>query len=249
MAKRIDYTALVGTTIKTLEYGEALILDYEGKDLKGIQWYRVRFENTSNEELQRYSNIRKGKIVDSKLKKLEKSKRVQIKLKKRNKLIKKSGSAFNIEGLKNYNLMALDFATMSIGLSIFINGKHKGTTGIKSNHSDFRVRTVEIVDKILIGIDKYNINCVVIEDIYLSRNSNTLKILAEARGMLMYNLIKRGIRKEIIPASVWQYHLNFPKCREDIKKESLKRYNEKFKTCIECDDLSDSYWLGKYCLK
>jgi len=249
LGKRIDYAGQVGKVFDSSIHGKAKVIEYLGKDDKKKHMFKIKFLNTYNHNIVPWNSLRSSKFRDIELLKQIKIKNTTQKLKERNRLIKKSKIKYNLTDLDKGYLLALDFATKDIGISLWENAEHLIS---KEYHADGKLppreRVSYLVDKIL-DVIKFTGNevNVVIEDIYLGLNSKILVILSEARGQLIRELVKRNIRVEFIPATVVRHHFNAPINRNDIKKWAIEVYKQDTGIETTSDDLADAYILGKFC--
>ena len=243
MAGRIDYESYVGKEINGYK-----VISYEGKDLKKKHWYHVEFLDTGNKYLDHFGRVRDGKVVDLQKRKLEKSKRVATKLRERTRLTKGIKTPKVKVDLKNRNVMALDLASYKCGVTVALKGEIVSTGLISTQGDNFRIRGHEIVDRIIKGIDFYEIDTVVIEDIYLSLNSNILALLAELRGMVTYHLVDKNINIVFITATEWKNSYNMPKGRKEQKDYSLVLFASLTGKNAKSDDEADAYLMMNYVL-
>jgi len=251
LGKRIDYAGQVGEVFDSSIHGKAKVIEYLGKDDKKKHMFKIKFMNTDNHNIVPWNALRSGKFRDIELLKQIKIKNTTQKLKERNRLIKKSKIKYNLTDLDKGYLLSIDFATKYIGVSLFEDGEHLIS---REYHADGKLppreRVSYLVDKIL-DIIKFTGNevKVVIEDIYLGLNSKILVMLAEARGQLIRELVKRKIRVEFIPATVVRHYFKAPINRNDIKKWAIEVYKQDTGIETTSDDLADSYILGKFAVR
>lgn len=142
-------------------------------------------------------------------------------------------------------LLALDQATIITGWSVFDNEELIDYGKIENTYKEIGKRLFYIKQQILLLIEKYNIDEVVIEDIqYQANNINnvqTFKALAELFGVLVETFIEKGIPYSAILASSWKSTLNIKgRNRQEQKKNAQiwvqNEYNIKL-TQDECDSI------------
>lgn len=102
-------------------------------------------------------------------------------------------------------------------------------------------------------IDNYKPECVIIEDILITMNANTAKILLALQTMIELTCYRKNIPCVKYRTTKWRKILglsNSPKLkREDKKKEALNFVNNKLKLELTNDDTSDAICLGLAFLK
>lgn len=250
---RVDYEGFVNKEIET-RHGQAKVIKYYGRDEFKIHHFDVQFINTGNIEMVSYSKIRDKSARDTKLLKLNRQKKKARATIARNAKVRKEPAIYSRKN-NSGNVMAIDFATRTVGISVWSNNLHVNSHVIDNLEEDIRMRVMRLIKHIYSYILRYEITTVVIEDIYLGINAGTLIKLAEARGMLFYLLFAKKIRIEIVPVSVVRKELGMPYVPngEDYRKAAKDWAKEEFIRDVwrqpETDDESDAYVIGKWFTK
>lgn len=246
MAK-VNWADKVGETFQTKNWGVITLKEYV-KDGKN-HLYKIKFNDTGNEELINWNSIKSGTCIDSVQRKINKQRAEQIRLKERNRLIKQKGDGFDVTGIdKNARILAVDLATQKVGVSFARQGEIVASRLIKADSGDYRTRGHKIVAEIVGMLKKGKIDVLVIEDIYLGLNSSVLEILAEVRGMLTWHCIDLGVKIVSVSASRWKHHFNMPTYREEQKEFAMNYYYRATGQVADSDDVADAYMLLKFIL-
>lgn len=150
-------------------------------------------------------------------------------------------------------LLALDQATIITGWSIFDNEELIDYGKIENTYKDIDKRLFYIKQQVLLLIEKYNIDEVVIEDIqYQTNNVNnvqTFKALAELFGVLVEAFVEKGIPYSAILASSWKSTLDIKgKNRQEQKKNAQIWVQNIYKIKV-IQDIADSICIGAAYLK
>ncbi len=245
---RIDYKSFVGK--KYVGGYDYVVTAYNGKDDKGKHFYEVKFIKTNNVQLEPFNKVREGKCIDLKLRKLNKAKKIKFDIIQRNKLVKQSKDSYDFTKIKNKRVLALDLSTNSTGIAFSVGGEIKNSaTIIPGKNDDFRVRSHEIIDKIVSSIKKLKVEAVVIEGVYLGLNSKVLECLCELRGMLSYHCIDLNVEMVIVPTNSWKnFHMLTPN-RDISKEESKNKFELMTGRPATSDDESDAYLLLVFALE
>ena len=245
MGKKIDVNDIVGKIFKMLSEHEIVVLNYQHKE-KTNHLYEVQFLETKHIYLATRKHILEGNVKD--LKRIKQLKRIETeqKLKERNKLTKKSKESLIVPNLKNKNIMSIDLASYSTGITIMLkNGKTKTTT-ISDNNENFRIRAVNIIKKVDEYIKHCRIDICIVEGQYLGLNSNVLKKLSQIYGMLQYCLLNNNVEFYEVQPNVWKHHFNFPVNRKEQKEFSKILYKNWTGEEPNNDDEADSLCLLKF---
>lgn len=255
MAKKIDVNEIVNKIFKNKINEEYKISEYLFKE-KNNYCYNIKFLNTGNEQMATLNQIKKGTCLDIKQRKKEKILKTQEKLIEKNRLVKKNKERVIIPyDLNKKNVLSIDLATKSVGIAYSHQGKIVRWKTITSKLEDFRDRAFLIVSEIIEilelsqKLEKNKIDVVLLEDTYLSLNSNILAMLSEVRGMLTYHLKKMDIDLILIPPVYWKNKFEgIPKDRKGQKEFMMKKFFEYTGVNADSDDSADAYMMLKMCL-
>lgn len=127
------------------------------------------------------------------------------------------------------NLMGLDLSSTNSGVAIFVDKKYVYSTVIKPIGTTHK-RLNYIVDELEKIIEKYNIQQVVIEDIYLQKDKQyVFKLLSGLQHCVCCMLSRKNISFELITAKQWREHSGVSnKGRDASKNSSIKKTIEKY---------------------
>lgn len=243
MAK-IDVTELVGVLKENKKKEKYKIVSYLFKE-KNNHCYDIEFFETKNKQMATLNQIRNGTCYDLVEAKKNKRLKVEKELKERNRLVKKSDRDTLIPNdLREKRVLAIDLSTTSTGIAYSVEGKIVRWSTLKSEKKDYRDRCVDIITELKKIIETGLIDVVILEDIYLGLNSDVLVKLAEARGMLMYHLQKKGIETILIPAVWWKSKIEgIPHTRKEQKEFVKQKFFEYTGVKAESDDSADAFMM------
>lgn len=145
--------------------------------------------------------------------------------------------------------LSLDAATYNSGISIFNREgqllAHK--TFSIDKKEDYLTRINALVEEISAIVDKYDIKCVILEDIQYQQNPMVFKSLAMLQGVLRYvivNQLKLGLITAM--AGEWRaYNHIFAIGRQEEKKATMNKAKLIYEEDI-AEDEADSIFLGLY---
>ena len=152
-----------------------------------------------------------------------------------------------------YNILALDQASRTSGYAIFRDGQLYSHGTFTVTDSDIGNRLYKIRQKVLELIEDFNIDEVVLEDIYMDgqkiNNVNTFKVLAEVFGVIYELLVELKIPRTAVLAGTWKSTCGIKgKTRPEQKKNAqefvLNTYNLK-----ATQDACDAICIGTHLIK
>ena len=165
-----DYSDLISKVFynrTSLEYGEYKVQSFiELRGKSKIPYFLVKFKNTSNYIEAPLKTILEDRVIDIEAKKKQ-TKKVNKKKKKDTKTSKKYFKS-NID-LENPIILALDLATISTGYAVYKDSKPIDYGYIfQTSKENLTVRINGMKKEIENIIEKYNINCIVVENVLMS---------------------------------------------------------------------------------
>lgn len=249
MGKKIDPQEYVGQEFIN-KYGERFkVTCFQHKDSKGYN-FDIEFIETKNIQLVTLNQIRAGTCIDLLERKRLKRIKTELQLRERTRLVKKAKRTCVIpNNLKEKNVLAVDLSTTSTGIAYSRQGVIVRWKTIKSNHIEPRERSFEIVSQLIEILEKGMIDFVILEDVYLELNSDTLIMLSEVRGMLTYHIKRLGLGLLLVPAIFWKNKIEgVPLYRQEQKKFMMKKFFEYTGVEADSDDSADAYMMLKVCL-
>lgn len=152
-----------------------------------------------------------------------------------------------------YNILALDQASRTSGYAIFRDGQLYSHGTFTVTDSDIGERLWKIRTKVLELIQDFNIDEVVLEDIYMDgqkiNNVNTFKVLAEVFGVIYELLVELKIPRTAVLAGTWKSTCKIKgKTRPEQKKNAqtfvLNTYNVQ-----ASQDACDAICIGTHIIK
>lgn len=152
-----------------------------------------------------------------------------------------------------YNILALDQASRTSGYAIFRNGQLYSYGTFTVTDQDIGDRLYKIRSKVQELINDFNIDEVVLEDIYLdnqrTNNVNTFKVLAEVFGVIYELLVELKIPRTAVLAGTWKSTCGIkgktrPEQKKNAQKFVLNTYSEK-----ASQDACDAICIGTHIIK
>lgn len=151
-----------------------------------------------------------------------------------------------MKGVVNIKFLAIDQSTDNIGLAFFEGSDLKeyrffqitkllGNVNIESR--------INMVKKIMVKmIEKYDIECVILEDIFLKispkgimQGYNAFKGLSELLGVLIDSLFEMNIRFFVVKPSVWRSTCKIKGKNKIQKDNAIKFVKDKFGIDVKVD--------------
>ena len=245
MAK-LDLESFIGTEKINKIDERYLIVKYLYKD-KTNHVFEVKFLDTKNVQSLTLNQIRNGTGLDLVQRKKLKRIKVELDLKIRNRLIKKSKDTEIIPNLDFKRCLGLDLATYTCGVAYAVNGQLKASKNIVADKTkNSYERTNFIVDEIVKIIVKGKVQTVILEGIYLGLNSSILIMLAELRGALIDKLVSLKVDWITVSANKWKNHYkDMPYTRDEQKEFSMKEFENIMKRVARTDDEADATLMLK----
>lgn len=250
MAKRIIPKEYIGQVHTNKNEEVFKIIKYLFKN-KSNYCFDIEFAETKAIQMATLTQIRNGTCIDLEQRKKMKRIQTELKLRERNKLVKKAKNTTIIpSNLDEKKVLAIDLATKSTGIAYSNNGKIvRWKTIVAPAELEFRDRAAIIIKEIIDILDKGKIDTVIMEDIYLGLNSSILTMLSEIRGMLTYYLTQNKINLLLIPAVLWKNkYYDMPHGRKEQKEFVKQKFFELTGEEADSDDMADAYFILKACL-
>ena len=137
------------------------------------------------------------------------------------------------------NIISIDSSKVSTGLYIKLKDKAFSMC-IDTHGMTDKEAYIFIQGKMQNIIEKYKIEVAFIEDYpFNTKNSRSVTVLAEIKGIIMAELYKRNVYVIKVPIPTWQGLCKGVLPKKSAKKKYLehveKYYNKKFKTTDEAD--------------
>ena len=152
-----------------------------------------------------------------------------------------------------YNILALDQSSRITGYAIFRNGELYSHGKFEVTDDDVGKRLNKIRDKIAELIADFDIDEVILEDIYMDNhhvnNVSTFKILAEVFGVIYELATELGLKTQAILAGTWKSTCGVkgktrPEQKRNAQQFVIDTYNIKA-TQDECDAICIGYHVCK----
>lgn len=215
---------------------------------KNNDWYDVTFLETGNKQGVTKNQIKNGTAYDVVQRKKLKRIQTELKLRERNRLIKKAREQFYFpDSFKNKKLLSIDLASGSTGLAFSNEGHIIRWKTITFDDKDFRKRSYKMAEFIHRIIPK--VDAVIIEDTYLGLNSSVLSKLSELRGMVTYKILEMEKALFLVPPVLWKNQFEGVPVHRNEQKEFMKaKFFEYTGVSADSDDCADAYMILKACL-
>jgi len=141
------------------------------------------------------------------------------------------------------NIISIDPSKNSIGIYVRQEIGEEMIGTIVNDFKTERESILNIENKLAEYLDLYNISICLIEDYpYHMKNSKSLTILAEIKGLIKFLVLKRNIKIIYIPISIWKSFSKITEKKKDTKKaknnyinQAKLNYKKDFKSTDEVD--------------
>ena len=152
-----------------------------------------------------------------------------------------------------YNILALDQSSRTSGYAIFRDGHLYSHGTFTVTDDDIGERLWKIRSKVLELIEDFDIDEVVLEDIYMDgqrvNNVNTFKILAEVFGVIYELLVEIQMPRNAVLAGTWKSTCGVkgktrPEQKRNAQQYVLDTYNVK-----ATQDACDAICIGTHAIK
>jgi Holliday junction resolvasome RuvABC endonuclease subunit len=146
-------------------------------------------------------------------------------------------------------ILSMDQSTRVTGYSIFDDGNYV-TSGVIDLHKikDTEERSKQMAIEICNLIESHPSDCVVIEEVALTSNAQTLKLLARIQGVAIGFCAAHNIPLHILEPTRWRSCLGYrqgPKVkRDELKKQSLDFVKKKLGLNIKSEDENEAVAIG-----
>ena len=144
-------------------------------------------------------------------------------------------------------MLALDQSSHATGWAIFRDEQLIEYGVINLEEGDVGTRLVELKNKIMNLITKYNVNFVAFEDIQLQNNNVvTFKVLAEVFGLIHYLVNSINIKYVIVPSATWKSTLHIKGKKRSEQKKDAQRYVLEQYNVKAIQDTVDAICIGTH---
>jgi len=231
------------------DYGDYIVISYEGRNNSKTHTYKVRFKETNNTYIRTRDSVKAGTLKDKTKRKAE-TKKKQVKKTREKGYSTRNISETQILGSisSNDNILVLDQSTKDIGFTIIKNKKIEIFGKIEEQNRSSYIRIKDLITDIEKLRIKHNINSIILEDIYLGYSPLTYRKLAEVIGAIAFYCCVNKINVMLIPYSVWSKNIGLKGSRNQLKIESVKKALQITGMYIDSDDVSDSVCIAYYFL-
>jgi hypothetical protein len=223
------------------EYGLYKVTRFiEERGKSKVRYYEVKFKNSGNIIEASLKNIIEDTVIDIELKKKVTKKRARVKKKEaiENKYVEKTTLKF--EKSEEVRLLSLDLATVSSGWCYSLNGEMKDYNYIYISDANNRL-TPRInymkkeIEKLII---KYDINCIVLENI-IHKNFIATSTLAKLQGVILDMIYEKNIPVIKIEVKSWKSQCGINDYKEEDKWDENSRELSKELTYLFVKDIID----------
>ena len=150
------------------------------------------------------------------------------------------------------NILALDQASRTSGFAVFQDNQLIACGTFTFDDDNIPQRLVKIRNKVILLIQQYNINKVLLEDIQLQTQTNnvaTHKILAEVLGVLEELCAELKIPHEVIHSQTWKSTLNIKGRDRATQKRNAQLFVTETYNIKVSQDASDAVCIGAHYIK
>lgn len=152
-----------------------------------------------------------------------------------------------------YNILALDQSSHTSGYAIFKNNELYTYGTFTVTDSDIGDRLYKIRSKVLELIEDFDIDEVVLEDIYMDGqrvvNVSTFKILAEVFGVIYELLVELKLPKTAVLAGTWKSTCKIKGKSRPEQKKNAKEFVLKTYGIEASQDACDAICIGTHIVK
>jgi Holliday junction resolvasome RuvABC endonuclease subunit len=146
-------------------------------------------------------------------------------------------------------ILSMDQSTRVTGYSVFNDGNYV-TSGVVDLHKikDTEERSKQMAVEICRLIEDSKPDCVIIEEVALTSNAQTLKLLARIQGVAIGFCAAHNIPLHVLEPTRWRSALNYrqgPKVkREELKAQSLAFVKKELGLNIKSEDENEACAIG-----
>lgn len=148
---------------------------------------------------------------------------------------------------KGIRVLGIDGATKTSGWAIIEDDKLL-SSGIKEEKNPCHIHRIAKMRQWLLSmIEVYDIDVVVIEDVYISFNKQTAIMLAKLLGVLenaSYSAL--GVKPIVISASTWKSHCGVKGRKRAEQKENAQNFVKKKYGIVASQDRADAICVATY---
>lgn len=152
-----------------------------------------------------------------------------------------------------YNILALDQSSRTSGYAIFRDGQLYSHGTFTVTDSDIGDRLYKIRSKVLELIEDFDIDEVVLEDIYMDgqrvNNVNTFKVLAEVFGVIYELLVELQLPRTAVLASTWKSTCEIKGKTRPEQKRNAQQYVLNTYKVKATQDACDAICIGTHIIK
>lgn len=150
-------------------------------------------------------------------------------------------------------LVTIDGSTQKTALTLFVNGEYKNHTLLDfSKDKDMKSRFKSMTKGIWECLNIYMPDIIYIEETYMSRNAQTMKILTRLQGIVYAWCFNNDCEFNTILPTQWRKYLKFTQSkgakRQQLKEQSIKYVLENYNLEVT-DDEADSICIGDAVIK
>ncbi len=145
---------------------------------------------------------------------------------------------------KARRLLALDQSSQLSGYAVFDENRQLVSYGKIKLEGETIPRIMTLAKKVEILIDEFNIEEVVIEDIYYSGNAETYKILAFAMAVLLFLFEERKLPYATLNATIWKSMCGVKGKNRTAQKQNAQKFIEREYGLKVIQDIADAICIG-----
>ena len=147
-------------------------------------------------------------------------------------------------------ILSMDQSTKVTGYSVFNDGNYvtSGVIDLHLNKETTEKRSEKMAVEICKLIDNSKPDCVVIEEVSMQSNAQTLKLLARIQGVAIGFCAAHNIPLHILEPTRWRsclgYHQGPKVKRTELKEQSLDFVKKKLGLNIKSEDENEAVAIG-----
>lgn len=150
-------------------------------------------------------------------------------------------------------LVTIDGSTQKTAITLFVNGEYREHTLLDfSKDKDMESRFKSMSKGMWVFLEESRPNIIYIEETYMSRNAQTMKILTRLQGVVYAWCMNNECEFNTILPSQWRKYLKFTQSRgtkrQQLKEQSIKYVLENYNLDVT-DDEADAICIGDAVIK
>ncbi len=143
-------------------------------------------------------------------------------------------------------VLALDASTTKTGWAIFEESKLINYGKVVAEHKDVTERICYMNQWLDKMIEEWDLDLIVLEDVYQKQNPQTFKILSRLQGVFINSAFLYDIKTELVMPVTWRGGLNVGDKKRAVLKEKAIKFVKKMYNVIVSEDEAEAICMGHY---